>query len=69
VHEGDACIHLAWAEALAATGAHDAARGALDAARERLLARAAKIEDAETRRSFVKDVPDHVRTLARADAR
>jgi tetratricopeptide (TPR) repeat protein len=66
VHEGDACIQLAWAEALAATGAHEASREALDAARERVLLRAAKIDDAALRRSFLEDVPDHARTLARA---
>ena len=63
VYEGDALIHLALAEALAAAGHPDEAARALAGARERLLARAARIEDAALRASFL-GLGDHARTLA-----
>jgi hypothetical protein len=62
VHEGDALIHLALAEALAAAGRADDAAQALGAARDRLTARAAKIEDAALRASFLEEIGDHART-------
>jgi tetratricopeptide (TPR) repeat protein len=67
VHEGDALIHLALASALAAAGPADEAARALGAARDRLLARAAKIEDATLRETFLRDVAVHARTLAAVD--
>jgi tetratricopeptide (TPR) repeat protein len=66
VHEGDALIHLALAEALDAAGHRDEAASALRAAGERLLARAATIEDADLRASFLECVQDHARTISRS---
>jgi tetratricopeptide (TPR) repeat protein len=54
---------LVHAEALAAAGEAEAASAALSAARERLLAQAARITDPKVRRSFLRDVPEHARTL------
>jgi tetratricopeptide (TPR) repeat protein len=68
VHEGDALIHLALAEALEATG-HPSARAALAGAHHRLLERAATIEDPALHTSFLEDVRDHARTLAVAGER
>jgi tetratricopeptide (TPR) repeat protein len=63
VFEGEALVHLVRAEALRAAGHADAATSAILRARERLLERAAKIGDAEWRRSFLEEIPDHARTL------
>jgi tetratricopeptide (TPR) repeat protein len=63
-----AFVRLAHAEALHATGAHDAARAAIAEARTRLLAIAGKIPDPEYRKSFLEDVPENARTLALARA-
>jgi eukaryotic-like serine/threonine-protein kinase len=63
-----AFVRLVHAEALHATGAHDAARRAIEAARERLDASGAKIPDPGYRRSFLEDVPENQRTLALARA-
>jgi len=57
-----------FAEALHATGAHDAARRALADARARLLAIADKIADPDYKTSFLERVPEHARTLALATA-
>src|SRR5262249_8053227 len=56
------------AEALEATGDHERARGVIRAARDRLLERAAKIEDASLQRSFLERVPENARTLMLAKA-
>jgi len=66
VAEGEALIRLAWAEGLAARGDMDGARVAIAAARDRLLARAAKMKSPEYKRTFLGVVREHVRTLARA---
>jgi tetratricopeptide (TPR) repeat protein len=63
-----AFVRLAHAEALHATGAHDAARRAIADARARLLAIAAKIPDPAYRQSFLDGVPENARTLALARA-
>ena len=60
-----AFVRLVHAEALHATGAHDAARHAIAAARAQLLAIAGRIVDPDYRRSFL-DVPENARTLALA---
>jgi eukaryotic-like serine/threonine-protein kinase len=60
-----AAVRLARAEALHATGAHDAARDAITDARARLLAVAAKIEDPDYKRSFL-EMPVSRRLLALA---
>ncbi|HET7506050.1 MAG TPA: protein kinase [Kofleriaceae bacterium] len=61
-----ACLRLVHAEALHATGAHDAARRAIAEARDRLLAVADRITDPAYRRSYLEDVPENARTLALA---
>jgi tetratricopeptide (TPR) repeat protein len=63
-----AFVRLAHAEALHATGAHDAAIRAIAQARARLLAIADKIADPGYKASFLSRVPENARTLALADA-
>src|SRR5262249_40839766 len=63
-----AFLRLAHAEALHATGAHDAAARAIAAARAHLLAIADKITDSDYQASFLERVPENARTLALADA-
>ena len=67
MEEGEAFIRLSLAEALCAAGAVDAARDAALEARARLLDHAAKIGDAELRRSYLTNVPENARTLALAE--
>jgi len=59
-------VRLAHAEALHATGAHDAARAAIAGARARVLAIAGTISDPDYRASFLAQVPENARTLALA---
>ena len=66
IEEGESLIRVVYAEALAAAGDHGSARAAIVEARERLLARAAKIVDPALRESFLARVPENARTLARA---
>jgi hypothetical protein len=54
---------LTLAEALAAAGLDDEARAARTEARERLLARAAKISDPDLRARFLDVVPENAATL------
>jgi tetratricopeptide (TPR) repeat protein len=63
-----AFVRLAHAEALHATGAHDAARDAIARARARLVAIADRIGDPGYRASFLAAVPENARTLALAAA-
>ncbi len=63
-----AFVRLAHAEALHATGAHDAARRAITEARARLFTAADRIADPGYRASFLEYVPENARTLALADA-
>jgi eukaryotic-like serine/threonine-protein kinase len=63
-----AFVRLAHAEALHATGAHDAARRAIGDARADLLATAGRIGDPHHRHSFLHGVPENARTLALAGA-
>jgi hypothetical protein len=60
-------VRLAHAEALHATGAHDAARRAIAEARALLLAIADRIDEPGYRAS-VLEIPEHARTLALASA-
>jgi tetratricopeptide (TPR) repeat protein len=59
-------VRLARAEALHATGAHDAARRAIADARVQLLRIADRIDDPAYRQSFLDCVPENARTLALA---
>ena len=63
-----ALVRLAHAEALHATGAHDAARRVIAEARAHLLATADKIADPAYRQSFLENVTENARTLALARA-
>jgi serine/threonine protein kinase/tetratricopeptide (TPR) repeat protein len=66
VSDTEADVRLAYAEALDASGEHDAAREAIALAKGRLLARAETILDAARRQSFLTRVPANKRTLALA---
>ncbi len=63
IEEGEALIRVVYAEALAAAGDAAGARAAAAEARERLLARAARVVDPELRRSFLERVPENARTM------
>jgi tetratricopeptide (TPR) repeat protein len=63
-----AFVRLVHAEALHASGAHDAARRTITDARARLLAIAGKITEPSYRTSFLDDVPENARTLTLARA-
>ncbi|UQA63043.1 serine/threonine-protein kinase [Polyangium aurulentum] len=65
-HTSHARLLLVHANALDATGEPERARAAIAAAREDLLARAGRIDDAEMRRSFLEDVRENAATLALA---
>ncbi|MDX2088028.1 MAG: protein kinase [Kofleriaceae bacterium] len=66
VEEGESQIRLSLAECLRATGQPGPAREAILRARDRVLARAAKITDPEWRNSFLHNLPENARTLALA---
>jgi hypothetical protein len=59
-------VRVVHAEALHATGDHDAARRAIAAARARLLAIAGRIAEPTYRTSFLAAVPENARTLTLA---
>ncbi|HEX3758029.1 MAG TPA: protein kinase [Kofleriaceae bacterium] len=61
-----ASVRLAHAEALHATGAHDAARGAIARAQAYVHAVADRIADPDHRAGFLDHVPENARTLALA---
>jgi tetratricopeptide (TPR) repeat protein len=63
---GEALVRLTYAEALSATGERERAREVISAGRDRLLARAAAIGDADSRERFLSTVPENARTLAMA---
>ncbi len=64
--EGEAIVHIGHAEGLRAKGDIEGSRIAIAAARDRLLARAAKITNAELRRGFMDRLREHGRILMRA---
>jgi hypothetical protein len=59
-------LRMIRAEALHATGAHDAARRAIAEARAHLLGVAGRIGDPAVRQTFLDSVPENARTLALA---
>ena len=63
-----AFVRLAHAEALHATGAHDAARRAIAEVRTRLFTMADRIANPAYKNSFLDSVPENARTLALARA-
>jgi eukaryotic-like serine/threonine-protein kinase len=68
IEEGESLALLVYAEALHAISDMPGARAAIGVARERLLGRAAKMSDADHRRSFLENVPENARTLSLAGA-
>ncbi|MFT3775002.1 MAG: protein kinase [Minicystis sp.] len=64
LEEGEPLVRLCHAEVLLAVGRDEDARAALKVAREKLMARAAKISDPVRRASLLANVPEHARTLA-----
>jgi serine/threonine protein kinase/tetratricopeptide (TPR) repeat protein len=66
IESGESMVRLVFAEALEATGAHEHARAIIDQARDVLLARAGAISRADWRRSFLENIPDHLRTVTLA---
>ncbi len=69
LEEGESLVRLVYAEALAAAGREAEAREAREAAKERLLARAARITSPAWRERFLTQVPDNAATLAGAPGR
>jgi hypothetical protein len=63
-----AFVRLAHAEALHATGAHQASRQAITDARARLFTVADRIDDPGYKQSFLENVPENARILALARA-
>jgi eukaryotic-like serine/threonine-protein kinase len=68
VTEGEAQVTLVHAEALDATRSREVALAVIETGRARLLARAARIADAELRASFLAAIPAHARTLSLCEA-
>jgi eukaryotic-like serine/threonine-protein kinase len=66
IDEGESLVRLVHAEAVWANGDVEGARRIVGTARERLLARAAKISDPAWRQSFLERVPENARTMALA---
>jgi tetratricopeptide (TPR) repeat protein len=64
--EGEALIHVGYAEGLRARGDIEGSKKAIGKARERLLARAAMIRTPELRRGFMERLHEHSRILMRA---
>ena len=66
LEEGEARIRLAHAEALDASGETERARVIISAARSRLVQLAGRFTKLKLGASFLEDVPENARTLARA---
>ena len=64
--EGEALIHIGYAEGLRARGDIEGSKKAILYARDRLLARAAMIRTPELRRGFMERLAEHSRILMRA---
>jgi len=64
--EGEAFAYLGYAEGLRAKGDVEGSKAAIAVARDRLLARAARIKDPELRRGFLEHLREHRRILGRA---
>ncbi|WP_437693236.1 serine/threonine-protein kinase [Sorangium sp. So ce176] len=68
LEEGESLVRLAYAEALAASGAHREAAAVFAEARESLLARADRIADPRRRERFLTAVPENARIVRGAAA-
>jgi len=66
IEEGESSVRLTHAEALLQNGLDVEARAALESARERIQARAARIEEPAWRERFLHDVPVNARILSLA---
>lgn len=66
--EGEAFVRLTFTEALQAAGRQEDARAALFEADAALQARAARIADRGHRESFLREIPEHARTVEMAEA-
>ena len=64
--EGEALIHIGYAEGLRGKGDIEGSKKAIARARERLLARAAMIRTPELRRGYMERLHEHSRILMRA---
>ena len=64
--EGEALIHVGYAEGLRARGDIEGSKKAIQKARDRLLARASMIRTPELRRGFMERLAEHSRILMRA---
>ncbi len=67
IESGESLVRLVMAEALDATGAAEEARSIINQACDVLRARARTISRSDWRRSFLENIPDHVRILALAE--
>jgi thioredoxin-like negative regulator of GroEL len=67
IESGESLVRLVMAEALDATGAADEARSIINQACDVLRTRANAISRTDWRRSFLENIPDHVRMLALAE--
>jgi tetratricopeptide (TPR) repeat protein len=63
IEEGESYVRLTFAEALEASGSHDAACDAIATARVRILERAAMIHDPAWKDSFLTRVRENARTI------
>jgi hypothetical protein len=63
IEEGESYVRLTFAEALEASGNHEAACEAIATARVRILERAAMIHDPAWKESFLERVRENARTL------
>jgi hypothetical protein len=68
LEEAEPAVRLAFAEALMSLRREDEARAAIEAASRAIVAKAARIGDPSDRELFLRCVPVHARTLARARA-
>lgn len=64
--EGEAIIYIGYSEGLRGKGDIEGSKTAIAAARDRLLARASKIESPQLRRAFMERLAEHNRILIRA---
>jgi eukaryotic-like serine/threonine-protein kinase len=68
IDDDEEIVRLAYAEALEATGDRMAARAAIAEARERVLAKATRIEEPSRRKTFLENMRENARTLSLARA-
>jgi eukaryotic-like serine/threonine-protein kinase len=67
IEDGESLVRLVHAEVLHARGQSADAQAAISSARQRLLERAARINDSDLRESFLYAIPENARTLELCD--